>query len=388
MPGRFWLKLDHHFVFDTRFRQAAEATGTSYGICQGVALACAALDNEGKRLGPLDIERLAWMHGCAIEAIRKVIRKLCRLGLVMRRMIASLRKPRDREKHRLAQARYRRRQRLDPRQLSLLLPITGDHAGAQTRDHASEKRDHHLMQNNDLAGDPRGRTDHSVITRDHHPNKINDIASETGITRDHPRSLRDHPPIWNNGLAQKPVDHPRSPPPLLESESESEEETRTNLLSPPESSRPTHTLAALSAPPARASIDKEFKDTFWPAYPDTAKRHLAAKEFRGARRFASLDAIMAGLAAYKRSKPDWQQWAHAATWLRGRRWEDAAPADAAPKVNPELRRMTLESDAASFEKGELDPFTRLAKMPDYLAEFLAFYRERTGRDLAAERLAA
>jgi hypothetical protein len=46
---------------------------------------------------------------------------------------------------------------------------------------------------------------------------------------------------------------------------------------------------------------------------------------------------MAGLAAYRRGKPEYADWKHPASWLNGERWNDqyAGAATALPPVEPE-----------------------------------------------------
>ena len=63
-------------------------------------------------------------------------------------------------------------------------------------------------------------------------------------------------------------------------------------------------------------------DQFWSAYPRKVARKAARQKFERARRLADMETIMAGLERYKRHKPDYADWCHAATWLHNERWED------------------------------------------------------------------
>jgi hypothetical protein len=65
-------------------------------------------------------------------------------------------------------------------------------------------------------------------------------------------------------------------------------------------------------------------DTFWDAWPSETKvkKPRARMAYARALKKASADAILAGLERYKRTKPDWQNWAHPASWLNDERWSD------------------------------------------------------------------
>jgi hypothetical protein len=87
-----------------------------------------------------------------------------------------------------------------------------------------------------------------------------------------------------------------------------------------------------------AALLAEFEQVFWPEYPLKVNEAAAAKAWPTARLKAELATILAGLKRYKAAKPDWQQWAHAATWLNAERWRDA-PADVArPSSESEAER--------------------------------------------------
>jgi hypothetical protein len=91
----------------------------------------------------------------------------------------------------------------------------------------------------------------------------------------------------------------------------------------------THTLAKPAAPawPERAL---EFRK-FWQAYPLRVKKPLAWQAWGRARTKAGEEVILAGVERYRRTKPDWQQWAHPSTWLDGERWADELLGGATPQ---------------------------------------------------------
>ena len=63
-------------------------------------------------------------------------------------------------------------------------------------------------------------------------------------------------------------------------------------------------------------------ETFWRAYPRRIAKGYARRAFAKAIKKTSLEAILAGIEAYKQNKPDWQDYAHPSTWLNGERWDD------------------------------------------------------------------
>ena len=72
--------------------------------------------------------------------------------------------------------------------------------------------------------------------------------------------------------------------------------------------------------PAMAELDALF-DRFWGPWPHKVARSAALKAF--ARVAPEIEAILAGMARYVREKPPDRQWMNPATFLNGRRWEDA-----------------------------------------------------------------
>lgn len=72
--------------------------------------------------------------------------------------------------------------------------------------------------------------------------------------------------------------------------------------------------------------EQSFRERFWPNYP----RKVAKKDAEAA--WITLDpneglitVILKALDWQARVTTDWQYWPYAATWLRGRRWEDEPP---------------------------------------------------------------
>lgn len=64
-------------------------------------------------------------------------------------------------------------------------------------------------------------------------------------------------------------------------------------------------------------------DQVWVVWPNKVKKPSAMKAFSKAiAAGATVEQIVAGIERYKRSKPDWQNWPHLATWLNDRQWED------------------------------------------------------------------
>ncbi|WP_375337216.1 YdaU family protein [Rhizobium bangladeshense] len=91
------------------------------------------------------------------------------------------------------------------------------------------------------------------------------------------------------------------------------------------------TITRLPSEDARAPvIDPDF-ERFWDAYPNKTGRPSAEQAFSQAIKRASLDEIMAGVAAYA-AKTDDRQWCSPVRWLSDDRWKDqpAKPPDKAP----------------------------------------------------------
>lgn len=67
-------------------------------------------------------------------------------------------------------------------------------------------------------------------------------------------------------------------------------------------------------------------DIFWAAYPRKVGKGDARKAFKTAIKLTDIETMLASIEAYKRGKPDWQNFCHPATWLRQERWDDEWPA--------------------------------------------------------------
>ena len=68
---------------------------------------------------------------------------------------------------------------------------------------------------------------------------------------------------------------------------------------------------------------QRFWSTVW-MKTGTEAAHRALDKARK-RKLVTFDALLAGVERYKRSKPDWQEWCHPATWINQRRWQDGDP---------------------------------------------------------------
>lgn len=80
----------------------------------------------------------------------------------------------------------------------------------------------------------------------------------------------------------------------------------------------------------RASVAQkaaEDFERFWQAWPNKVAKRDAAKAFLKVA--GELDAILCGIERYMAAKPPDRDWMHPATFLNGRRWEDAHPPPAA-----------------------------------------------------------
>lgn len=94
-------------------------------------------------------------------------------------------------------------------------------------------------------------------------------------------------------------------------------------------------------------VEAQF-DKFYAAYPRQQGRAQALRAFRSALGKASAAEIMAGLARYVLTKPDYQDWAMPATWLNGERWNDVPhaapkPATPSPKFGPKPLNLDVEA---------------------------------------------
>lgn len=71
-------------------------------------------------------------------------------------------------------------------------------------------------------------------------------------------------------------------------------------------------------------------EQWYALYPNRQARPRALKAYRGARAKVDHVALIAGVERYIRTKPDWQDWAHPATWLNNERWLDEPTATPPP----------------------------------------------------------
>lgn len=90
--------------------------------------------------------------------------------------------------------------------------------------------------------------------------------------------------------------------------------------------------------PLRAEFDQ-----WWSCYPLKRGKLAAEKKYHAARRRGvTQQQLISGVAAYVQHKPDWQEFAHPATWLNQGRWADdyskPAPAEKPKPWVPEAYR--------------------------------------------------
>jgi hypothetical protein len=81
--------------------------------------------------------------------------------------------------------------------------------------------------------------------------------------------------------------------------------------------------------------ERAFSEVFWPSYPHQVGMPVARKAFFSALKKVDLETLMAGLEAYKQTKPDNIAWCNPATWLNQERW-----ADQPSHINPTERNMS------------------------------------------------
>lgn len=93
-------------------------------------------------------------------------------------------------------------------------------------------------------------------------------------------------------------------------------------------------------------------DQFWQAYPRRVSKGRARKAFDKALRKTDLQAILDGVEKYKLCKPDYADWAHAATWLNDERWDDEwdTPGSAIDAALMEAARRADEEEESSDEQ--------------------------------------
>jgi len=93
---------------------------------------------------------------------------------------------------------------------------------------------------------------------------------------------------------------------------------------PPKEKTTPSTISEANA--SSISLETEFEQQFWPAYPRRVGKGQALKAFRAARKQNDLETIMAGVRRYAASRqgenPEFTK--HASTWLNGQCWLDEA----------------------------------------------------------------
>ncbi len=75
------------------------------------------------------------------------------------------------------------------------------------------------------------------------------------------------------------------------------------------------------------TIDVEFEEKFWPAYPKKIAKGTARRAFRTARKKVAFDVLMTALARFTHESRGKEATyvCHASTWLNGERWADETP---------------------------------------------------------------
>jgi hypothetical protein len=67
--------------------------------------------------------------------------------------------------------------------------------------------------------------------------------------------------------------------------------------------------------------DADF-EAFWACYPRKVAKLAAKKAYDKARLSATQEELLEGVAQYIQHKPEYCDWAHAASWLNAGRWMD------------------------------------------------------------------
>lgn len=79
-------------------------------------------------------------------------------------------------------------------------------------------------------------------------------------------------------------------------------------------------------PPEGGEVDFEI---WYTAYPRHIAPGAAEKAYRKARKIADAETLLVGIEVYRRTKPDYADWKHPATWLNGKCWLDESGRNAA-----------------------------------------------------------
>lgn len=67
--------------------------------------------------------------------------------------------------------------------------------------------------------------------------------------------------------------------------------------------------------------DESF-EIFWNSFPRKIAKANARKAFAKAIKLTTLEIMLDAVTKYVACKPDWQDYAHPASWLNGERWDD------------------------------------------------------------------
>lgn len=155
---------------------------------------------------------------------------------------------------------------------------------------------------------------------------------------------------------------------------------------------PTETESGTQLQPQPHSSNEEAKilladfEAWYAAYPRKVAKAAALKAYRSARKRASREDLLAGIAAYRKTKADYADWAHPATWLNGDRWldqpntvavaaSDLMPIDASlqpylPKLRQEFDVPTINSWFASTKLVERDDWLTLVAPTKFAADHI------------------
>jgi len=116
----------------------------------------------------------------------------------------------------------------------------------------------------------------------------------------------------------------------------------------------TPTKSSLSPPkgsPLSQAEPTEF-EVWYGGYPHKMQRGAAERAFKAARKIASLEVLIAGVARYVATKPADVAWRYPSTWLNGKGWLDQ-PDEIYPlaRGSPPQRSNPLSDAFGSFDQG-------------------------------------
>ena len=111
-------------------------------------------------------------------------------------------------------------------------------------------------------------------------------------------------------------------------------------------------------------------ETWWASFPRRVGKLAAQKEYVKARKLATAEELLEGVARYRQHKPKYADWCHPRTWLSQGRWADSyetTPAAPTQSVDDFLEQMghwtagckrlhggTCENANAHYAKVEAD----------------------------------